>query len=28
NQPQKPNSHVQLYQKPVIGNPNLRRTPG
>ncbi len=28
NQAQKPNPHVQVYQKPVIGNPNLRPTPG
>ncbi|CAF4682464.1 unnamed protein product [Rotaria sp. Silwood1] len=28
NQAQKPNPHVQVYQKPVVGNHNLRPTPG
>ncbi|CAF2765027.1 unnamed protein product [Rotaria sp. Silwood2] len=28
NQVQKPNPHIQVYQKPVVGNHNLRPTPG
>jgi hypothetical protein len=27
NQVQKPNPHVQVHQKPVLGNHNLRPTP-
>lgn len=26
--PQKPNPYVQVYQKPVAGNHNIRPTPG
>lgn len=28
NQVPKPNPHVQVYQRPAVGNHNLRPTPG